>query len=37
MIMEHSHNGLPPEKWSFMKYGFRSLKEDKNGRQETDI
>ena len=28
---------LPPEKWSSMKYGFMSLKEDENGRQETDI
>ena len=29
--------GLPPEKWSSLKYGFISLKEDENGRQETDI
>ena len=29
--------GLPPEKWSSLKYGFMSLKEDENGRQETDI
>jgi len=30
-------HGLPPEKWSSLKYGFISLKEDENGRQETDI
>ena len=30
-------SGLPPEKWSSLKYGFMSLKEDENGRQETDI
>ena len=29
--------GLPPEKWSSVKYGFVRLKEDENGRQETDI
>jgi hypothetical protein len=37
LLIEGEGKWSAPEKWSFMKYGFVSLKEDEIGRQETDI